>query len=43
MDKEKIVRLHKNKIFIVEISKWGLCKNWFQVLGPTIKMNDQVF
>ncbi len=37
MDKERIMRFHKNKNFIVEISKWGVCKNYFQVLGPTIK------
>jgi len=42
-DKERIMKLHKNKISIVENSKWGVCGNQLQVLGPTIRTNDQIF
>ncbi len=42
-DKEKIMRPHKKKISVVDISKQGACKIWLQVLGPTIRTNDRIF
>ncbi len=42
-DKERIMRPYENKIFIVEIFKWGVCESRLQVLGRIIRMNDQTF